>query len=176
MILFKNILVATDFSEPSDSALNYGRELAGRFHAMLHVLHVADSVYLQYISDANGGCLPDLQTGIEDAGRSQLEGLITAGDRAVLRARAVLCTGPSASCAIVDYSSKHAIDLIVMGTHGRGAIGHLLMGSVAERVVRTAPCPVLTVHYPEREFVLPDSETATSRQRMTLDATCVNES
>jgi hypothetical protein len=45
-------------------------------------------------------------------------------------------------------------------THGRGAIGHLLMGSVAERVVRTAPCPVLTVHQSEREFVLPDAKVA----------------
>jgi len=47
--------------------------------------------------------------------------------------------------------------LIVMGTHGRGAVSHLLMGSVAERVVRTAGCPVLTVHHPEREFIQPDA-------------------
>jgi hypothetical protein len=47
--------------------------------------------------------------------------------------------------AIIEYAEAHDIDLIVMGTHGRGGMSHLLMGSVAERVVRTAPCPVLTV-------------------------------
>ena len=49
------------------------------------------------------------------------------------------------------------IDLIVTGTHGRGAVKHFLMGSVAERVVRTAPCPVLTVHAHERDFIVPDA-------------------
>jgi nucleotide-binding universal stress UspA family protein len=156
MIFFKNVLVATDFSEPSDSALNYGRELAHRFGATLHLLHVADNVYVQYTGDAYSGALPDVQSEIEDAARARLDGLLTAADRTALRAKPVLRVGLSPSRAIVDYSREQAIDLIVMGTHGRGAIGHLLMGSVAERVVRTAPCPVLTVHHPEREFVLSD--------------------
>ena len=64
---------------------------------------------------------------------------------------------------IVQYAKDHAIDLIVMGTHGRRALEHLLMGSVAERVVRTAPCPVLTVRHPEREFVVPDALVAVAR-------------
>ncbi len=162
MIIFKNVLVATDFSEPSESALNYGRELAHRFNATLHLLHVADSVYLQYTGDAYTGYLPELQSEIEDAARARLNGLLTAEDRTALRAKPVLLTGLSASRAIVDYSREQSIDLIVMGTHGRGAVGRLLMGSVAERVVRTAPCPVLTVHHPEREFVLPDAEMATA--------------
>ena len=50
-----------------------------------------------------------------------------------------------------------------MGTHGRGGVAHLLMGSVAERVVRTAPCPVLTVRHPEHEFVLPDALVAVAK-------------
>ena len=58
----------------------------------------------------------------------------------------------------------HTIDLIVMGTHGRGAIAQLLVGSVAEKVVRTAPCPVLTVRHPEREFVVPDAADTTANQ------------
>jgi len=160
MIIFKNVLVATDFSEPSDSALDYGRELARRFNATLHVLHVTDSVYLQYTGDAYVGFLPELQSEIEDAARTQLDALLTADDRRDLRAKPVVLTGVSASRSIVDYSREQAIDLIVLGTHGRGAIGHLLMGSVAERVVRTAPCPVLTVHRPEREFVLADAQMA----------------
>ena len=59
--------------------------------------------------------------------------------------------------AIVEYARVEDIDLIVIGTHGRGALAHLVMGSVAERVVRFAPCPVLTVRHPEREFARPDT-------------------
>ena len=58
---------------------------------------------------------------------------------------------------IVEYARNHGVNLIVMGTHGRGAVAHLLLGSVAERVVRLAPCPVLTVRHPEHEFVQPDT-------------------
>jgi nucleotide-binding universal stress UspA family protein len=61
------------------------------------------------------------------------------------------------SLTIVDYARDHDVDIIVMGTHGRGALGHLVMGSVAERVVRLAPCPVLTVRHPEHEFIRPDA-------------------
>ena len=64
---------------------------------------------------------------------------------------------------IVEYAESESADLIVMGTHGRGAVAHLLMGSVAERVVRIAPCPVLTVRHPEHEFVLPDALVAVEK-------------
>jgi signal recognition particle GTPase len=57
----------------------------------------------------------------------------------------------------VEYAKAERIDLVVMGTHGRVAVAHFLMGSIAERVVRTAPCPVLTVRSPEHEFVVPDA-------------------
>jgi nucleotide-binding universal stress UspA family protein len=73
-----------------------------------------------------------------------------------LPARRVLITSNTPSRAIVDYAKEERIDLIVAGTHGRGAVAHALIGSVAERIVRTAPCPVLTVRQPEHEFVVPD--------------------
>jgi len=75
----------------------------------------------------------------------------------------VLITSSSPAFAIVDYAREHEIDLIVMGTHGRGALAHLMMGSVAERVVRLAPCPVLTIKHPEHEFVQPDVLVAVAR-------------
>ena len=74
----------------------------------------------------------------------------------------MLDTGANISQAICDYSKTNAIDLIITGTHGRGAVSHFLMGSVAERVVRTAPCPVLTVHAHERDFIVPDALTLAS--------------
>ena len=58
---------------------------------------------------------------------------------------------------IVRHAKAETADLIAMGTHGRGPVTHLLLGSVAEKVVRSAPCPVLTVRQPEHEFVLPQT-------------------
>jgi nucleotide-binding universal stress UspA family protein len=164
MIRIQNVLVATDFSEPSEAALNYGRELARSFHATLHVVHVTDSIYAQYGGEAYSVALPELQREIEDSARKELESLLNDDDRRDLRAKPVLITALAKAPAIVDYARQNTIDLIVMGTHGRGAISHMLMGSVAERVVRTAPCPVLTVHHPEREFVLPDALVAVARR------------
>ena len=163
MILIKNVLVATDFSEPSDAALNYGRELARTFTATLHVLHVADNVTFQYGVEGYSTMLPELQQDVEEAARKQLEGLITEEDRMALHAKRVIVTAVSKAAAIVGYASTHRMDLIVMGTHGRGAVSHFLMGSVAERVVRIATCPVLTVHHPEHEFVVPDALVAVAR-------------
>jgi len=82
--------------------------------------------------------------------------LLNDEDHSVLRARATLETSDHPAEAIVDYARQAEIDLIIMGTHGRTGMSQLLVGSVAERVVRTAPCPVLTVKHPEHEFVHPD--------------------
>ena len=75
----------------------------------------------------------------------------------------IASTVASPYAEILLYAGEHDIDLIVMGTHGRGAVAHLIMGSVAERVVRTAPCPVLTVRHPDHEFVLPDALVAVAK-------------
>jgi nucleotide-binding universal stress UspA family protein len=77
----------------------------------------------------------------------------------------VLETSDSPAEEIVKYAKAHTIDLIVMGTHGRGAVAHLLMGSVAEKVVRTAPCAVLTVRHPQHEFVVPDAAETAATQK-----------
>ena len=124
MITLKQILVATDFGEPSDAALAYGRELASRFGATL---------------------------------RRRLHALVIDSDRSSAPTVPIVLTAMSPAPAILDYAKNHDIDAIVMGTHGRGAFAHLVMGSVAERVVRLAPCPVLTVRHPEHEFVRPDT-------------------
>ena len=95
-----------------------------------------------------------MQTHIEEAARRRIDALVTDEDRTMLKARPVVLTALGTAEAIVEYAkAHHRIDIIVMGTHGRRALAHLLMGSVAERVVRMAPCPVLTVRHPEHEFV-----------------------
>jgi nucleotide-binding universal stress UspA family protein len=164
MIVMKKILVATDFGEASETALNYGRALARLSGAALHVLHVNETIFLTTASAYDYTSVsPEIQEEIQAVARKQTAALLTDEDRGELHAIAVTMTDNAPASAIVDYAKTNAIDLIVVGTHGRGALAHLVMGSVAERVVRTASCPVLTVRNPEHEFVLPDALVAVSR-------------
>ena len=149
MILLKQILVATDYSDPSEAALEYGRELARTFGASLHLLHVMENLFLRPV--------PGDPYVLKAAAQRHLGERLTDHDHAELHAVAAIETSDNPSDAIVRYAKAHAVDLIVMGTHGRGAMAQLFVGSVAERVVRTAPCPVLTVRHPEHEFVVPDA-------------------
>jgi Universal stress protein UspA and related nucleotide-binding proteins len=158
VITLKNVLVAIDFGEASETALAYGRELARMAGATLHVLHVVENV----IAGAVGveGYVTDfasLQREVEESARKQLDSMVTDEDRRTLAAKTVTKTSNSPALSIVSYARDAHIDLIIVGTHGRGGMAHLFMGSVAERVVRTAPCPVLTVRNPEHGFVLPDA-------------------
>ncbi len=158
MISVKHILVPTDFGEASDAALMYGRELASRFGATLHVVHVAENLYVQaFGADSYVAMTPKLQADLEESARAMLDDLLVDSDGSGPATVRALLTSSTPPHAIVEYARDHHIDLIVMGTHGRGPLAHLLMGSVAEQVVRTAPCPVLTVRHPEHEFVLPDT-------------------
>jgi nucleotide-binding universal stress UspA family protein len=157
MIALKNILVATDFGEAADVALGYARALARLFDGTLHLLNVAEDVVPSMAADGYVGVVPALQDEVEAAARTRLEALAVDNDPVPLPVKTVVLISAATAPAIVGYARDNAIDLIVMGTHGRGMVAHVLMGSVAERVVRTAPCPVLTVRHPERDFVLPDA-------------------
>jgi len=158
MIALNNILVATDFGEASDAALRYGRELARRFGAALHVLHVAENVAIATLgAETFAAVAPGLQEEIEKSARKALDDALIDSDHSEPVTRPVVLTSSSPAFAIVDYARDHDIHLIVMGTHGRGALEHLLMGSVAERVVRLAGCPVLTVREHQRDFIRPDA-------------------
>jgi nucleotide-binding universal stress UspA family protein len=110
-----------------------------------------------------GFASPDLQKNIEARAARDLDKLITEDDRRTLAVVPVIRTAVNIPAEIVDYAKVNAIDLIITGTHGRGAVKHLLMGSVAERVVRTAACPVLTVHANERDFIAPDAMVAAAK-------------
>ena len=158
MIVLKNILVATDFSESAAVALAYGRDLARTFNARLHLAHMVEDVMVRYSPEV-GFAVPELQKNLEEKAWRDLRALITADDRQIV---AVVQTCMNIPNAIVEYAKTNAIDLVITGTHGRGPIQHLLMGSVAERVVRTAPCPVLTVHEKERDFIAPDALATTA--------------
>jgi nucleotide-binding universal stress UspA family protein len=157
MIKISNVLVATDFGPAADSALTYGREFARTFGAKLHVLHVVQSPLAWAGTETAGMYLASLQSELEAAARTSLDKLITAEDRDQLKAVPVIRTDSSPAVAIASYARDAAADIIIMGTHGRGVVGQLLMGSVADKVVRSAGCPVLTVRHPEHEFLMPDA-------------------
>ena len=158
MIALKHVLVATDFSEPSATALEYGRALARTFNATLHVVHVVEDFMVPgMMAETVPANYAELLDGLEAAADTRLRATIGDDDRRELGAHTRLLKRTVPARGIVAYAENAQIDLIVMGTHGRGAWSHLLMGSVAEKVVRTAPCPVLTVRHPERDFITPDA-------------------
>jgi nucleotide-binding universal stress UspA family protein len=163
MIRIKNVLVATDFSEPSAVALDYGRELARTYGAKLHVLHVVEDLRWRYATDMAPTALVGVQEDVEASAASRLDALVTDEDRQQLCAHTVALTAIAPSEAIVQYAKSEGADVIVMGTHGRNGLAHLFMGSVAERVVRLAPCPVLTIRHPEHEFIAPDALVAVAK-------------
>lgn len=149
MITLKNILVATDFSEPAEVATDYGQDLARAYGATLHVMHVIEDMLAFYAPEL-GFALPAIEQNIEAAVQRDLAAMHPPGDDSF---KTVVVRAANVSHAITQYATGNAIDLIIVGTHGRGAVSRMLMGSVAERVVRTAPCPVLTVHAHERDFI-----------------------
>ena len=165
MIALKNILVATDFSEPSAVALDYGRDLARSYHAALHVIHVIED-HLALHGPEVGFAYADIERNVEAAVRRDLDAALSPVEREELNARTVITRAGNVAHAIVEYAKHNEIDLIIVGTHGRGAIQRFLIGSVAERVMRTAPCPVLTVRSNERDFVDAHASTGTASVRI----------
>jgi len=144
--MFNRILVPTDFSPPSDAALEYARMLAAKFGSTLRILHVVDdpSSSSDFVADGFSPSTDEIQEALTGSARKRLEHLMTSGDRLRFHTYVDAVIGTPAE-AIIDYAGATGTSLIVMGTHGRTGMAHLLMGSVAEQVVRTAPCPVLTV-------------------------------
>jgi universal stress protein A len=121
----KEVLAATDFSVPSGKALEAASALARHFHARLHILHVAaDDSELK-------------------AATTELEGLVAGPIDGVPCVKALTVGRPARE--ILKYAEREKIDVIVLGTHGRSGLSRVLVGSVAEAVVRDAPCQVLTI-------------------------------
>ena len=143
---FKTILVATDFSEASEHALEYAHTLAHSMGGRLHLLHVVpDPVLASAWSEAYAYDL----TALGERLRTQAEQDLAKRARSfrdVAVTTEVIIGNPAATIAAT--AATRGVDMIVMGTHGRGGFSHFFLGSVAERVVRYAPCPVLTIRQP----------------------------
>jgi nucleotide-binding universal stress UspA family protein len=141
MPLFTHILVPTDFGEPSRRALDAAVELAKTFGASLTLMHTAE--VSNYVAVGEGPMLLDI-TPIERAARAKLDEAVAEVRKRLPEARSLFAVGVAWE-RILDAIAHTKADLVVMGTHGRGGVRHLLLGSVTEKVVRASPVPVLTV-------------------------------
>jgi nucleotide-binding universal stress UspA family protein len=157
--MFGKILYPTDFSKHSLAAVPLATDLVKRYRAELHVLHVVDAPYEFLMED--GYVVPLLTTyPIQvDQLKKSAEQRLSEFVREHLAdfeasARKVVSVG-KAFAEIVRYAHEQHIDLIVLGTHGHSALTSMFLGNVAEKVVRKAPCAVLTVRHPEHKFESP---------------------
>jgi len=155
MIKFHRILLPTDFSANSRLAQAYACGLAEQHHSELHLLHVTHDVMLVAPDPMSGYVMPaeDLDAA-KIAAERELKNVL---DPQWSSGRHVVCAVRNGSpfVEIVRYAREHEIDLIVIATHGRTGLAHVLLGSAAENIVRTAPCPVLTVRPDNHKYEAP---------------------
>jgi nucleotide-binding universal stress UspA family protein len=154
----KNIVVATDFGSAASRALQYGVEFAKSFGARLHIVHVSDDIAARAVPAIG---LPPIDLGraqesIDQEARRTLGTLVTTEDMRTIDVRPVVLRDMEPGRALLAYARQIEADLIVIGTHGQGGLAEFFLGSAAQRVVRSAPCPVLTVRADERDFVKAD--------------------
>ena len=146
MSIRKTIVVPVDFGGLSLKALRYASDLgASACGGTVQVLHVVDELAARFLDLPDYAQLGHLQTSLERSAKDQIDRLVSGENETGHATVGAVRTSRSAAEAIVAYARDVDADLIVMGTHGRSAVGRLLLGSVAEQVVRTASCPVLTM-------------------------------
>lgn len=153
-IRLQKILLPTDFSNYSATATKYACELATKFDAELHFLHTLELHLTSTPAFGMGLALPTYINESRAAAEKSLAGVL---DPQWLTGRTVIqaVVEGSPKVEIIRYARAKEIDLIVLSTHGRTGLAHVIIGSVAESIVRTAPCPVLTVRPEGHQFVMP---------------------
>lgn len=151
MISIKRLLSPTDFSDASRHALQYAVDLAKTYGAELHLLHVIEPVLYPPEMFGQVG-LVDVETVIDRTGHEELAKWRASSVPAELPCVPAIVHGNPWQ-EILQYAGEKQIDLIVIATHGRSALDHLLLGSTTEKIVRKSPCPVLTVRAHTREIL-----------------------
>lgn len=155
MINIERILFPTDFSEHSKHAFRYALSFAKEYNAKLYMLHVIEDI--QYLANAYMFDVP-IMPSFADMEQNRLKEMQEFIDREVtdtkIEIEKVVKRGRP-FIEIIQMARDEKIDLIVIATHGRGGLEHVFFGSVAEKVVRKAPCPVLSIRMPGHEFVMP---------------------
>jgi nucleotide-binding universal stress UspA family protein len=155
MIQLQRVLTPIDFSDCSKRAQEYACALVDQFQAELYLLHVLHDLAPLMLDGGTMYALPtdyfEEQKQSAEKALARLPSAEWSQGKAVIRELRI----GNPFVEIVRYAQEQEIDIIVIGTHGRSAISHLLLGSVAEKVVRSAPCPVLSVHPGGHQFVAP---------------------
>lgn len=143
MKTFRKILVPTDFSRLSYAAVNYAKPIAVRYGARLYIIHVVDNLpsTVMHTLDLD---VDTVMRNAEERARAQLKNFVSSRLRGIKKVTPVVKLGEPHE-EIVKFVKKGKVDLIVLATHGRTGLAHMLIGSVAEKVVRHSPVPVLTV-------------------------------
>ncbi len=154
-IQIEKILCPVDFSENSEHALQYAVAFAQVHQAELVLVHVMDYAAIDVLDYPSAfEFSAQINEKMQEIAEERLSQLTETKKGEYANVSSRLGTG-TPFVEIVSLARDEKIDLIVMGTHGRSGLAHVFMGSVAEKVVRKAPCPVLTVKHPEHEFVKP---------------------
>lgn len=158
MIAIKTILLPTDGSECSQKAMAYALAFANQFRARVVGLYVIDQRWedqtRQNFGEVQQAILQKAIERSENEARGIVEAVADAGTKVGVAVDPRIVTGTPVE-QIVRLAKELSVDLIIMGTHGRTGISHVFLGSVAEKVVRRAPCPVLTVRPREHDFIVP---------------------
>jgi nucleotide-binding universal stress UspA family protein len=154
MVAFKEIVVPTDFSDHSLRGLDYAVEIADRFSSGLKLVYVIEPLLQAADLSWTTVDFEELNTAHKESAEKQLTQIREERIPKGIPADTVILFGKP-FVEIVKFAKNENCDLIVMATHGRGAVSHILMGSTAEKVVRKAPCPVLTVKHPKHLFAMP---------------------
>jgi nucleotide-binding universal stress UspA family protein len=148
MTVFKHILVPTDFGEAAEGALDVAVTVASKFEARLTLLHVSWLPVTAYV--AYGDELPWPTDAFAEQAEKELDARASAARSRYLNIDSRVVKGEAWE-EILRAASEGAVDLIVMGTHGRRGLSRVFLGSVAEKIVRLAPIPVLTVPSKEEQ-------------------------
>jgi len=149
-IHLKNILVPTDFSAAADNALSYGVALARQFEATLWLVHVVEPQ--TFFTGLEGVPIPPLDIGEETARAKELMAEFSKNVPANVALRSLVRYGPVMG-EISALAKEENLDLVIVSTHGRSGLDRALFGSMAERIVHHAPCPILVVREREHDFV-----------------------
>jgi nucleotide-binding universal stress UspA family protein len=155
-IQFQTLLCPTDFSALSATAIPYAVSLANLVGARVHCVYVVDDAAMYWTSF--GPEAVPLGPPLEELlaqGRARMERFAAEQFGGLKQPPTTHVRSGRPFAEIIACARENQIDLIVMGTHGRGAIAHMLLGSTTEKVVRKAPCAVLTVRAAESDFVMP---------------------
>jgi nucleotide-binding universal stress UspA family protein len=155
MLKIERILCPVDFSEFSAKAYDYAYSLARRYGAKLFVEHVVQSLTSVYPYYAFPASVSQVYSDLNADAEKQLQEFVRKHRWDGVQPDCVVHNGPLAQ-SILSFAEKRAVDLIVIGTHGRHGLDRLTMGSVTEKILRKAPCPVLAVRRPAHDFVEPE--------------------